>query len=136
MQYLKFSSAHFTIFSETERERLHGHNYHVKCRITAPINYNGMIGDYRVFKAKLVSIVSSLDEYTLIAGCSPYLKISQFDDESIAKIENTANSLRDYNSSTYKEVLLFLYKRRQSSYLLKGWINAGVNHFLRFMNKV
>jgi hypothetical protein len=57
-------------------------------------------------------------------------------DESIDKIENTANSLGDYNSSTYKEVLLFLSKRRQSSYLLKGWINAGVNHFLRFMNKV
>ncbi len=33
-----------------------------------------------------------------------------------------------------KEVLSFLTKRRQSSYLLKGWINAGVNQFLRFMN--
>ena len=63
-----------------------------------------------------------------------YLKISQFDKESIAKIENTANVLKDYNSSTYKEVLTFLTKRRQSSYLLKGWINAGVNQFLRFIN--
>lgn len=49
-----------------------------------------------------------------------YLKISQFDKESIAKIENTANVLKDYNSSTYEEVLAFLTKRRQSSYLLKG----------------
>lgn len=63
-----------------------------------------------------------------------YLKITQFDNESIAKIENTANLLKDYNSSTYQEVLSFLTKRRQSSYLLKGRINAGVNQFLRFMN--
>ncbi|MDD3348914.1 MAG: hypothetical protein PHD85_04600 [Bacilli bacterium] len=63
-----------------------------------------------------------------------YLKITQFDNEFIAKIEYTANELKDYNSSTYKEVLSFLTKRRQSSYLLKGWINAGVNQFLRFMN--
>ena len=62
------------------------------------------------------------------------LKITQFDNESIAKIEYTANELKDYNSSTYKEVLSFLTKRRQSSYLLKGWINAGVNQFLRFRN--
>lgn len=54
--------------------------------------------------------------------------------ESIVKIENTANVLKDYNSITYKEVLAFLTKRRQPSYLLKGWINAGVNQFLRFMN--
>ena len=53
-----------------------------------------------------------------------YLKITQFYNESIAKIEYTANELKDYNSSTYKEVLSFLTKRRQSSYLLKGWINA------------
>lgn len=63
-----------------------------------------------------------------------YLKITQFDNLSITKIKNTANVLNDYNSSTYKEVLDFLTKRRQSSYLLKGWINAGVNQFLRFMN--
>ena len=63
-----------------------------------------------------------------------YLKITQFDNESSAKIENTANVLKDYSSSTYKEVLSFLAKRRQSSYLLKGWINAGVNQFIRFMN--
>lgn len=63
-----------------------------------------------------------------------YLKITQFDNESIAKIESTANVLKDYNSSTYNEVLEFLTRRRRSSYLLKGWINAGVNQFLRFMN--
>ncbi|MDC0574224.1 6-carboxytetrahydropterin synthase, partial [Luminiphilus sp.] len=31
----KFSAAHFTIFSATDRERLHGHNYGVSARIVA-----------------------------------------------------------------------------------------------------
>ena len=34
----KFSAAHFTIFSETDRERLHGHNYGVSARILSLIH--------------------------------------------------------------------------------------------------
>ena len=37
----KFSAAHFTIFTATERERLHGHNYSVSARIVAPMGDNG-----------------------------------------------------------------------------------------------
>ena len=33
---LKFSGAHFTIFSATDRERLHGHNFRVRAEVTAP----------------------------------------------------------------------------------------------------
>lgn len=75
MQALKFSAAHFTIFNATERERLHGHNYAVTCRITAPIGDDGLTCDYAVFKQKLYSLINSLDEYTLIARFSPYQKI-------------------------------------------------------------
>jgi len=99
-------------------------------------NLNRVLDDFEEYCTNEIVSGKARSYKLAIKYLSDYLKISQFDDESIAKIENTANSLRDYNSSTYKEVLLFLYKRRQSSYLLKGWINAGVNHFLRFMNKV
>ena len=44
----KFSAAHFTIFSETERERLHGHNYGVSARIVAAMGDNGFSADYNV----------------------------------------------------------------------------------------
>ena len=46
----KFSAAHFTIFSETERERLHGHNYGVSARIVAEMGENGFSADYNVYK--------------------------------------------------------------------------------------
>jgi 6-pyruvoyltetrahydropterin/6-carboxytetrahydropterin synthase len=79
MQALKFSAAHFTIFNATERERLHGHNYAVTCRITAPIGNDGLTCDYAVFKQKLYTLINSLDEYTIIAKYSPHQKIEDAD---------------------------------------------------------
>ena len=32
-EYLKFSCAHFLIFADGSKERLHGHNYHVASEI-------------------------------------------------------------------------------------------------------
>lgn len=80
MQALKFSAAHFTIFNATERERLHGHNYAVTCRITAPVGDEGLTCDYAIFKKKLFALVDGLDEYTLIAEQSPHLKIEDADE--------------------------------------------------------
>lgn len=79
MQALKFSAAHFTIFNATERERLHGHNYAVTCRITAPVGVDGLTCDYAVFKQKLYALINGLDEYTIIAKFSPYQKIEEQD---------------------------------------------------------
>jgi len=72
----KFSVAHFTIFSATERERLHGHNYSVSARIVAPIGDNGFSADYNVYKSRLARICDGLDEYMLLPGESPYLDIA------------------------------------------------------------
>lgn len=79
MQALKFSAAHFTIFNATERERLHGHNYAVTCRITAPVGEDGLTCDYAIFKNKLYELINGLDEYTLIAQDSPHQRIEEAD---------------------------------------------------------
>lgn len=71
----KFSAAHYTIFSAGERERLHGHNYSVSARIVAPIGENGFAADYNVYKSRLLALCDSLDEYTLLAGNSPFQQI-------------------------------------------------------------
>ena len=52
----KFSAAHYTIFSATERERLHGHNYSVSARIVAPMGDNGFSADYNVYKTRLAAL--------------------------------------------------------------------------------
>lgn len=73
----KFSAAHFTIFSATERERLHGHNYSVSARIVAPMGDNGFAADYKVYKNRLATLCEQLDEYMLLAGNSPHQKIEE-----------------------------------------------------------
>jgi 6-pyruvoyltetrahydropterin/6-carboxytetrahydropterin synthase len=73
----KFSAAHFTIFSATERERLHGHNYSVSARIVAPMGDNGFSADYNVYKTRLARLCDELDEYMLLAGDSPYQTIEE-----------------------------------------------------------
>ncbi len=73
----KFSAAHFTIFSATERERLHGHNFSVSAKIVAPVDDNGLTGDYAVYKQQIKKLCDALDEYTLIPEQSLYLLIDE-----------------------------------------------------------
>lgn len=79
-QYLHFSSAHFTIFSATSRERLHGHNFRVAVRISGEVDENGLCFDYAVYKNALQDLCTRFDEYTLIAEKSPHLTITEDDD--------------------------------------------------------
>ena len=68
----KFSAAHYTIFSATERERLHGHNYSVSAKIVAPMGDNGFAADYNVYKERIKRFCDELDEYLILPGQSPY----------------------------------------------------------------
>lgn len=74
---MKFSAAHFTIFSATERERLHGHNYSVYLAITSPVDDNGLCFSYGDIKDRVRAICDSLDEYTVIPQHSPYLQVEK-----------------------------------------------------------
>lgn len=79
-QYLHFSAAHFTIFSATDRERLHGHNFRLAVEITGEVDDNGLCFDYAIYKKILIDLCSTYDEYVLIAKNSPHLEISSDDD--------------------------------------------------------
>lgn len=76
-EYQKFSAAHFTIFSATNRERLHGHNFSVTVAITVPVGDDGLCFSYRIYKDILKQVCEELDEYVLIPEFSPHLKISE-----------------------------------------------------------
>ena len=77
----KFSAAHYTIFTATERERLHGHNYFVSVRLVAHMGNNGFSADYNVYKRRIKTLCDRYDEYMLLAGESLYQTIDQVDDE-------------------------------------------------------
>ena len=78
-QELSFSIAHFTTFSATKRERLHGHNYFVHVCFTAEIQDFGLAFDYEKGKEKLYKLCRSLHSYMVLTKHSPYLTMTEDD---------------------------------------------------------
>lgn len=79
-----FSAGHFTIFSATDREDLHGHNYYVSLALTVMIDDNGLAFDYRFYKQKLQSLCKLLDRRFLLPSRSKYLSLEDTGDMWIA----------------------------------------------------
>ncbi len=79
-----FSAGHFTIFSATEREQLHGHNYYVSIAFNIKIEQNGLAFDYRDYKKKMAKLCDQLDRHFLLPSQSPYLELEENDDYWIA----------------------------------------------------
>ncbi|MFT6039078.1 MAG: 6-pyruvoyltetrahydropterin/6-carboxytetrahydropterin synthase [Candidatus Azotimanducaceae bacterium] len=83
-QALNFSIAHFTIFSATNREDLHGHNFQLECKVTAPLAEDGLLFDYGMLKRLLRALCDEIDEQVILPGHSPYLQLSNDDGYTIA----------------------------------------------------
>jgi len=77
---ISFSAGHFTIFSATERENLHGHNYNVSLALHTELQENGLSFDYRFYKTKLLDLANQLDRRFLLPAHSEHLKLEQVND--------------------------------------------------------
>ncbi len=73
--YLHFNSAHFTIFSDTEREDLHGHTFYVRAFVTSRVDDNGLAFDYNIMKTRIRALCDELDEKVLLPERSPHLDL-------------------------------------------------------------
>lgn len=115
-QEMKFSAAHFTIFSSTERETLHGHNFQLRVEVTAEVDSNGLIFDYTKLRKHLIQLCRSLNEFCLIAEKSPYLKIRNqtasyeiiFNQQSMLLLKEDVKLLPLANISTEELATWFL----------------------------
>ncbi|MFV0277259.1 MAG: 6-pyruvoyl trahydropterin synthase family protein, partial [Parahaliea sp.] len=112
----KFSAAHYTIFSASERERLHGHNYCVSARIVAPLGENGFAADYNVYKRRIKALCDELDEYLLLAGDSPHQQIAEEGDSY--RVSFNGQHMRVLRSDTRVLPLLNVTIEELSHYLL------------------
>lgn len=81
---MKFSAGHFTIFSATERERLHGHNWRVYAALTCEVGDDGLAFDYAIYKRKLFEMCEAWNEYLLLPAQSPHLRLEQDGDYLVA----------------------------------------------------
>ena len=111
----KFSAAHYTIFSASERERLHGHNYSVSARIVAPMGENGFSADYNVYKNRLKALCDALDEYMVLAADSPHQTVEKQGDNYLVRYAD--------------EEMLFLC----SDTLVLPILNATVEEFSHYL---
>ena len=83
---MKFSVAHFTIFSETSRERVHGHNFYLSVLCKTFIKAGGVSFDYRELRRFLLEKCHFLNERFLLAKNSPYLKVEFLPEKESVKI--------------------------------------------------
>ena len=83
-EYLHFAAAHFTLFSDTERENLHGHNFQVTLDAEAPIAEDWLTFDYNILKKALKQMCDDLDEQVIMPTQSPHLQIESDDQYTYA----------------------------------------------------
>jgi len=119
----KFSAAHYTIFSATDRERLHGHNYSVSARIVAPMGPNGFSADYNVYKSRLKTLCDALDEYMLLAENSPYQTLQIAADEVIVTFDK--QTLRFPRAETLILPIVNVTVEELAHYLLEQLLSLG-----------
>ena len=81
---MHFSAAHFTLFSQSERENLHGHNFQVEATLDGEVGDDGLCFDYNVIKTKLKALCDDLDERVLLPDRSPHLALTREGDYVLA----------------------------------------------------
>jgi 6-pyruvoyltetrahydropterin/6-carboxytetrahydropterin synthase len=81
-QAFKFSAAHFLIFPDGSAERLHGHNYRVYVHLESGLSPHGLVIDFKMIKPLIRELVDELDEYWILPGLHPVLRVQDLGDGS------------------------------------------------------
>src|SRR6058998_1115697 len=78
----KFSAAHFTLFSDSRAELLHGHNYRVALELAGgELDRWGLFADIEGVKEVVRGLCKRLDSRTLVPAESPELSWSREEGE-------------------------------------------------------
>ena len=124
----KFSAAHYTIFSATERERLHGHNYSVSAMIAAPMGNNGFAADYNVYKNRLRDLCDAIDEYMILPEKSPYQTVER--DGDVYRVNFNGETMEFLCSDTLVLPITNATVEEFSHYLLGKLLEASAGEVL------
>lgn len=92
-EYFKFSCAHFLIFPDGSKERLHGHNYRVAVQIEGRLDEHGLVMDFNDAKPIVREICDELDEHWLVPRDHPDLRVEAQDDEHTSVVYRQARYL-------------------------------------------
>ncbi|MCY3858876.1 MAG: 6-carboxytetrahydropterin synthase [Gammaproteobacteria bacterium] len=124
---LHFSAAHFTIFSATERENLHGHNFQLNGVFEGDVNDDGLCFDYGEVKDLLQVLCDELDERFLVPANSPHLQIETSDGRAHVSFNGETMSLPEHD-------VLVLPLRNITVEELAGWMADRLIADVTFQN--
>jgi 6-pyruvoyltetrahydropterin/6-carboxytetrahydropterin synthase len=85
---LKFSGGHFMIFSATERETMHGHDYQINVAFDTLIETNGLSFDCRYYRQKLLNLCAKLDYHFILPMRSEFLRLEETTDKWVVHFNN------------------------------------------------
>ena len=86
-EQLTFSAAHFITFGDNVCERLHGHNYGVRCSVSGSLNEHGYVVDFIALRDQLAEVVTELDHRVLLPTEHPTIAVAIEGGEVVAKFE-------------------------------------------------
>ncbi|MFP6686567.1 MAG: 6-carboxytetrahydropterin synthase [Polyangiaceae bacterium] len=123
-EYFKFSCAHFLIFPDGSKERLHGHNYHVDVEIQGDLTERGLVIDFILVKPIIRELCDSLDEHWLIPAEHPELKFEERADG------HTEVTYRDASYLAPSDEIIALPINNTSAENLSTWMGSELRRRL------
>ena len=115
-EYFNFAAAHFLIFPDGSKERLHGHNYRVYVEVEGELSRHGLVIDFKLIKPVVRELLDGLDEHWIVPGQHSEIQIHEREDD-VTEVR--------YRESFYAaptEDILVLPINNTSSENFSGWI--------------
>lgn len=86
-EVLVFSAAHFITFNGNICERIHGHNWRVRCDVHDPLDENRYVIDFIALRDSLREIVEGLDHHVLLPASHAQIKVTSNETEVEVRFE-------------------------------------------------
>lgn len=86
-EQLIFSAAHFITFNRDICERIHGHNYRVRCDVAGPLDENQYVIDFIALRDSLFELTQELDHHVLLPMHHHQIKVEADDQEVLVRFE-------------------------------------------------
>lgn len=86
-EQLIFSAAHFITVGDQICESLHGHNYRVRCEVSADLEENSYVIDFIALRDQLLRITSRWDHRVLLPTQHAAISVEAGETEVIARFE-------------------------------------------------
>src|SRR6056297_3487770 len=80
-----FSAAHFITFAGDICERIHGHNYAVRCSVEAPLDENRYVVDFIALRDAVIAETQRLDHHVILPADHAEIKVSSDENETTAR---------------------------------------------------